>query len=188
MDAIFRMMVIPNCSNCEFKDRQKAEMIVDFNREKQEMKDEFNRNFDDFKKSIRKEFTEEIAMLKEVCLHPKLENVAIQVLTFQKCINPLVNCNIIEDGVEFIKLNDSSFTKTKFKTMFKKLRKSRNEETHPMSSADLIDFVSDALNLIKKIDFSNVDMDSNLYFSKIVIENHSDVMDCLKDFELSHRT
>ena len=79
MDAIFRMMVIPNCSNCEFKDRQKAEMIVDFNREKQEMKDEFNRNFDDFKKSIRKEFTEEIAMLKEVCLHPKLENVAIQV-------------------------------------------------------------------------------------------------------------
>lgn len=73
MDAIFRMMVVPNCANCEFKDRQKAEMIVDFNLEKKEMKDEFNRNLDDFKKSIRKEFTEEIAMLKEVCLHPKLE-------------------------------------------------------------------------------------------------------------------
>jgi DNA anti-recombination protein RmuC len=94
IDAIFRMMVVPNCSNCEVKDRQNAEMIVDFNREKKEMKDEFNRNFDDFnrekkemkdefnrsfddfKKSLRKEFTEEIAMLKEVCLHPKLENVS----------------------------------------------------------------------------------------------------------------
>lgn len=119
---------------------------------------------------------------------PEIGECGYSGLTFQKCINPLVNCNIIEDGVEFIKLNDSSFTKTKFKTMFTKLRKSRNEETHPMSSADLIDFVSDALNLIKKIDFSNVDMDSNLYFSKIVIENHSDVMDCLNDFELSQRT
>ena len=48
MDAIFRMMVVPNCANCEFKDRQKAEMIVDFNREKKEMKDEFNRNLDGF--------------------------------------------------------------------------------------------------------------------------------------------
>ena len=207
----YQMMMVKNtseCSNCAIKDQQILQILSDIKKDVSYLnskiivletdnallkKDNTSLKEDN---ALLKEgiiqlnskisvLENDNSLLKEQCLYPKLENVAIQILNFEKRMKPLIKCNIVENGENFITLDGRSFTKTEFKIMYEKLRSNRNDETHPMSGVELKRFVEMSMKLIKQIDFSSVDIQSTLYFSKIIIENDYVVVNHLKDFESS---
>ena len=67
-------------------------------------------------------------------------------------------------------MGDTTFTKTDFKTVYEKLRKTRKEETHPISGVELKSFVEKSMKLISKIDFASVDIKSKLFFQRSLLK------------------
>ena len=122
-----------------------------------------------------------VSFLEKECLHSKLENNAIQLLKYGKLIDAVRV--MIENNNVFITLSDIQLTMTEFKVRYEALRDNRNDETHPFGNNNYKpeNLVDKSINLIKEMDFSTVDKNSQVYFAKLVIENYSAVTDSLID-------
>ena len=122
-----------------------------------------------------------VSFLEKECLHSKLENNAIQLLKYGKLIDAVRV--MIENNNVFITLSDIQLTMTEFKVRYEALRDNRNDETYPFGNNNYKpeNLVDKSINLIKEMDFSTVDKNSQVYFAKLVIENYSAVTDSLID-------
>ena len=148
----------------------KKEMYNKFEHDKREIKKEF--------KAMKNELIAKIKVLEKECLYPKLENAAIQFLNFKRRIDVLNSKK--NEGI--ITLGKLSMTDKQFKLKYEELRKSRNEETHPQSETILKEYVNNSLEIIEAFNFDNVDIESSLYFSKVIIENPDTVIEYLSNY------
>jgi hypothetical protein len=166
----------------------KKEMYNKFEDDKKEMYDKFeamNKKNEDDKREMKNEFNAvnneliaKVKVLEKECLYPKLENAAIQFLNFRRRID-VINS---KDNEGTLLLGKLSMTAKQFKLKYEELRKSRNEETHPQSETILEEYVKNSLEIIEGFNFDNVDIESSLYFSKVIIENPDTVIEYLSNY------